>query len=457
MKFTPRDYQQLLIDHSINNPKAGLFVDMGLGKTAVTLAVINYLMFEELEISRVLIVAPKRVAESVWDEECNKWEDFAHLRCSKILGTEKQRKRAMNVNADIYLINRENYAWLCSQYGGVLPYDMQVFDESSSFRNHKSQRFKAAKKATVNTKRILLLTGTPAPQSLLNLWAQIFLLDRGERLGTSITSYRNTFFRVARVVRSDVYIYELLKDQDKEIFKRIEDVCISLKSSDCISLPDVTYNYIPVHYSPAVMKQYEDFERDCVMELGDEEITALSASGLRAKLLQYSNGAIYTNAEKDWAEVHGEKIDALLELLDTTEGNVLLAYYYKHDLIRLQKALKSYEPRVLKGPQDIKDWNDGKIKVLLTHPASAGHGLNLQFGGSVTIWFGLTDDLEIYEQFNKRLHRSGQKDKVIIHHLIGKGTYDERVISGLKSKSTVQQSLIEGVNALRKKYLAQNL
>lgn len=453
-------YQLACIDHIISHPFCGVFLEMGLGKTATTLTAIDDLINDYIEISSVLVIAPKRVAESVWEEEAHNWEHLRNLTFSKITGNKKQRILAINKKADIYVISRDNIAWLCAYYGGSkLPFDMIVVDELSSFKSYKSQRWKALKLTQPYFKRFVGLTGTPAPNSLIDLWPQIYLMDRGERLGKTITAYRNKYFRPGQTNGNVVYNYNLLNGSEQLIHEKIADICISMKSEDYLQMPERTDNYIKLTLPDEIQKQYNEFEKEKVIELfsqnqnSDVEISVLNAAALSNKLLQFANGAIY-DENKNVYEVHDVKLEALKELVEGANGKpVLIAWSYQHDRDRIMKYLTSYNIRELKKPQDIIDWNNGKVQIMLAHPASAGHGLNLQAGGSTIIWFGLTWSLELYQQFNARLYRQGQKNHVIIHHLIMQKTHDEDVLKALKQKDKKQNSLMESIKAKINKYL----
>lgn len=412
-------------------------------------------MFEELEVDSVLVVAPKRVAENVWSAECQKWQHLKNLKISKIIGSEKQRKAALREKADIYMISRDNLVWLIGQYGGsMLPFDMLVVDESSSFKNPQSMRFKALKAVQASFKRVVILTGTPAPNGLIDLWSQIWLLDRGQRLGKTITAYRDRYFRPGKRNGAIIYDYTLKTESEAEIHEAISDICISMKAKDYLDLPQTIINDIVLQFSPALKKQYLDFERDQVLELfsADQEILAVNAAALSGKLLQFANGAIY-DENKEWHEIHSLKLDAVDEIIENANGKpVLIAYTFKHDLERLMHHLRKYKPKQLDGEQDINDWNAGKIQVMIMHPASGGHGLNLQSGGNIIIWFGQTWSLELYQQFNARLDRQGQVESVIINRLICKGTVDEDVVKSLENKDKKQEGLMQAVKARIEKY-----
>jgi SNF2 family DNA or RNA helicase len=441
------NYQRTSVNHIMNNMHCGLFLDMGLGKTVSTLTAIEKLSYQELSINTVLVVAPKRVAETVWSDEIAKWSHLKDLTFSKIIGTEKKRKAALRVKADIYLISRDNLAWLCGQYGGnMLPMDMLVIDELSGFKNHASLRFKALKKVQPSFKRVVGLTGTPAPNGLIDLWAPMFLLDRGRRLGQSITFYRDNYFRL----KYSGHGYEVLDDSSDKIYRAIGDICISMKSEDYLELPERIDTFINIEFPPDLMKRYLDFEREKVLEAYggfDAEITAMNAAALSNKLLQFAGGAIY-DEDKVVHEIHNLKLDAAEEFVEAANGKpVLIAYTFKHELARLLVKLKKYNPVQMSSDQHIKDWNAGKIQVMLMHPASGGHGLNLQEGYSSALWFSLNWSLELYQQFNKRLHRQGREYPVNIGHLIALGTYDEKVKLTLDGKCNVQDVLMDAVKA----------
>lgn len=489
-KYTPRKYQEAGLNLLLENNRFGLFYDMGLGKTVVALTAIKALL-DDIQVTKVLVIAPLYVARSVWDAEAQEWEHTSGLIFSKVLGTVKERMSALSKPADIYLINRENVAWLCELYGGYkLPFDMVVIDELSSFRNHRSKRFKALKNATTFTPRLVGLTGTPSPKGYINLWAQIFLLDRGKRLGKTITEYRRRYFEPGYMNSSGiVYDYKVIPGRDKEILSRIKDITVSLKTEDCIELPPLTANYIKVQLPEDVMKQYQSFERERLMFIVEQEAAAgggggvypgpggvypgsggsmpgegftpplaipvASAAALTNKLLQFSNGAVYDENHAAHA-VHDYKLDALEELVEDLDGKpLLLAYAFQSDKERILKRLAKYKPRVFTGDAEYRDWNAGKISILLTHPASTGHGLNLQHGGSIACWFGVLNDLELYEQFNKRLHRPGQQNPVILHHIICPGTMDDTVVRALRKKCNTQSAVMEALKLKLQNYFAK--
>jgi len=461
-------YQNKGVEHGLEYSHAALFKEMGLGKTVTTLTLINTLIYEELEISSVLIIAPKRVAENVWTSEIKKWAHLNHLTTSRVTGTAKQRKHALKVKADIYLIGRDNVAWLCGQYGGsMLPFDMLVIDESSSFKNHRSKRFTALKRVQPSFARVLLLTGTPAPNGLLDLWAQIYLLDRGERLGKFISHYRQAFFR--NVSKSTQYSkFKIVGDGEQRIYDRIQDICLSMKAEDYLELPGRIVNDIKITFPPALAKKYRDFEREQVLELlnelGEEkDVTAANAAALSGKLRQFSNGAVYASVPfgmepprgdaREVLHIHDLKLDAAEEIVEAAQGKpVLIGWAFRHDRNRLLKRLKKYGVKCLDKEEDIDAWNRGEIPVMLMHPASGGHGLNLQAGGNILLWFGPPWSLELYQQFNARLDRQGQLERVFIHRLIVEGTIDEEVIASLERKDKKQDGLMVAVRARLQKY-----
>ena len=457
-------YQLACVEHIIDHPYCGVFLEMGLGKTVSTLTAVDLLMNDYCEINSVLVVAPKRVAETVWQEEASKWEHLKGLTFSKIIGSEAKRIEAIKRKADVYIISRDNVAWLCALFGGgKLPFEMVIADELSSFKSYKSLRFKALRAGRPFFKRFVGLTGTPAPNGLIDLWPQIYLMDRGERLGKTITSYRNNFFHPGQANGNVVYSYRLNEGSEKTIRDKIGDICISMKTEDYLSMPMLTNNYIPLQMPADLKKQYLDFEKEKVLEIlnpevkqGEEnkpvEISVLNAAALSNKLLQFANGAVY-DENKTAHVIHDIKIEALKEIVEDSNGQpVLVAWTYQSDRDRLMEALRTYKPRELKTAKDINDWNAGKIQLMLAHPASAGHGLNLQAGGNMIVWFGQTWSLELYQQFNARIYRQGQTKPVIINHLILQGTHDEDVIHALKLKALNQNGLMNSIKAKLEKY-----
>lgn len=418
-------------------------------KTVITLTAVNDLKYNRFEINRVLVIAPKKVAEATWSKEAAKWDHLRHLRISLVLGSEKQRIRALNTPADIYIINRENVCWLVEYYRNAWPYDMVVIDESSSFKSHQAKRFKALTWVRPHVKRLVELTGTPAPNGLIDLWAQLYLLDQGERLGKHIGQYRERYFLPDKRNAQQVFSYAPKPGADEAIQKLIGDICISMKAEDYLQLPDITVDDIPVVLDPAAKRKYEQLEREMLLQVGDSVIDVGTAVALSNKLLQLCNGAAYDDAGAV-VEIHRCKIEAFLELIEALNGQPALVFYnFRHDLLRLEKALEKSGLRVrrLDGPQDETDWNNRQIDVLLAHPASAAYGLNLQDGGNHVVWFGLNWSLELYQQANKRLHRQGQTQKVIVHHLVVEGGRDEDVVAALADKGATQDRLIESLKA----------
>lgn len=448
MEYKPHNYQEYCIERIVNDPAIGLFLDMGLGKTSITLAAIRRLKYERWCVRKVLIIAPKKVAESTWNREAAKWRELSDLRFSRVLGTAAQRIVALQQTADIYLINRENTQWLVDYYRHDWPFDMVVLDESSSFKNHQAKRFKALKLVRSRINRIVELTGTPSPRSLMDLWAQVFLLDGGRRLGRTITAYRDAYFTPDKRSRTTIFSYAPKEGAAEEIYSRISDICISMKAEDYLDLPELVYEDIPVVLDATAQKAYARLEQDTLLQVDDESIiTAGTAAILRQKLLQLCNGACY-DEEKNVVNIHDCKIEVLLETVEQLNGqHAIICYNFKHDLERLLNALKATHLRVevYEGKKQEDDWNAGKIDLLLFQPASGGYGLNLQDGGHHIIWFGLNDSLELYQQTNKRLHRQGQPYPVIVHHLVVQGGTDEDIIASLSGKDDAQDSLLEAL------------
>lgn len=454
MKFIPHDYQTYTIEKMISTPHMMAILDMGLGKTVCTLTALDELLNDMYEINKVLVIAPLRVAEMTWSEEIEKWDHLKGLRVSKVLGSEPKRIEALHQRADIYLMNRENVTWLIeySIKKKAWPFDCIVIDESSSFKNNQSKRFKALRKVVGIAKRVILLTGTPAPNSLMDLWPQMYLVDRGKRLGATITEYRNNYFNPGKKNRVIVFDYVPKPGAEEAIYERISDVTMSLKAKDSIKMPERVDNFIKLKMDSRTKALYEEMEREYILTLEEENITAGSAAVVCGKLLQMANGAVY-GEEGNVVHIHDLKIEALREVLSDYPGKPVMVFYnYKHDLARLKEAFKDEEPRELKTEEDKKDWDQGKIRMLLAHPASMGHGLNLQAGGNVIVWFGLTYSLELYQQANARLYRQGQKETVIVNHLVTEGTEDENAIRRIKSKQLNQDELIEAVKAKIRKY-----
>lgn len=450
MVFKPHAYQQHCINMILKTCKIGLFLDMGLGKTVTTLTAIRDLKYNRFQVRRVLVIAPKKVAEGTWVKEKDKWEHTKILRISPVLGSQAKRVRALNTPADIYIINRENVVWLVDYYRNSWPFDMVVVDESSSFKNHTAKRFKALASIGNRITRMVELTGTPSPNGLNDLWAQVFLLDGGERLGKRYTQFRERYFDPGDRGNNVVYNYKAKPGSEASILDKISDICISMKSEDYLQLPDVTYHEIPVELDAKAEKAYRELERKMVLSLPEEDdISVTSAAALSNKLLQLANGAVY-DEDGEVHEIHMSKIEAFTELIESLRGKPALVFYnYQHDKARLLAALSKTELRIreLKTPADEDDWNKRQIDILLAHPASAAYGLNLQDGGNHVVWFGLTWNYELYTQANKRLHRQGQTEKVIIHHLVCSGTRDEDVMQALARKDDVQKWVMESLKA----------
>ena len=445
--FVPHNYQQYCIDRIINDKAIGLFLDMGLGKTAITLSAIKKLKYEYWRSAKVLVIAPKKVAESTWSKEAAKWEGLSSLRFSFVLGSAEKRLKALNTPADVYMINRENVMWLVDYYRNAWPFDTVIIDESSSFKNHQAKRFKALKAVRSHIDRIVLLTGTPTSRGLMDLWAQVYLLDCGKRLGRNITAYREAFFVPDKRNRTTIFSYAPKDGAEETIYNAISDICVSMKAEDYLELPELVYNDIPVKLDTAAQKAYDRLERDTLLPVDDTVITAGSAAVLRGKLLQLCNGAVY-DEDKNVMQIHDCKIEALLETVEQLNGqHAIICYNFQHDKTRLLEALKATHltVKVYEGKAEEDAWNAGDIDLLLVQPASCGYGLNLQEGGHHIIWFGLTDSLELYQQTNKRLHRQGQPYPVIVHHLLVQGGTDEDVIKSLGGKADVQDSLLEAL------------
>lgn len=447
-------YQVRMVDFIKSRPSCALFAEMGTGKTISALTAISDLI-DELEVRKVLIVAPLQVARVTWSDECAKWEHLQHLRVSRVLGDLKKRVAALKADADIYVIGRDSFVWLIKYYNSKIPYDMIVLDELTSFKSNTSQRFKAFRTIRTQPDRIIGLTGTPAPNGYLDLWAQIYCLDGGKRLGKFITHYRNMYFsQVMGPGMKYAVKCTLLPGAKQQIDDKISDISIAMKAEDYLTLPprqDIT-KYIELPED--IMKRYRKFEHDMVLQISEEElITAANAAALLGKLLQLCNGAVY-NDDKDYEVIHDEKISALLEIQEAANSPILVFYQYKHDLSRIERAFgKDVRVRPYSGEQDLRDWNAGKIDVLLAHPASCSYGLNLQEGGHICVWFGTGFNLETYQQACARLHRQGQQHRVMNYHLICRGTVDERALLALSQKADTQQSLMDAVKQLMEKYL----
>lgn len=420
-----------------------------MGKTIITLSVINELKYGRFQVRKVLVIAPKKVAEATWQREAAKWDNVKHLRFSTVLGSQAKRIRALNTPADIYIINRENVVWLVDYYKNDWPFDMVVCDEFSSFKSHSAKRFKALAAIRGHIDRIIGLTGTPSPHGLDDLWSQVYLLDQGQRLGRYYTHFRERYFEPGKRSREVIYQYDPKDGAEAAILEKISDICISMKAADYLQLPKIIYDDIPVVLDAKAKKAYTELERKMILELPDDVIDVTSAAALSNKLQQLANGAIY-NDEHDWHAIHSCKLEAFMELIEQLNGQHALVFYnFQHDRERLQELLakSKLRVRVFSGAQDEADWNAGKIDILLAHPASTAHGLNLQDGGHHVVWFGLNWSLELYQQANKRLHRQGQEQPVIVHHLICVGTRDEDLADALSRKDKSQEWVLQSLKA----------
>lgn len=444
MKYEPHSYQKYATNFIERNSIAALLLDMGLGKTSITLTAINNLLFDYFDAHRVLVIAPLRVAKNTWPEEIEKWSHLSDLKYSVVVGTEKERTSALKENADIYIINRENIPWLVEKSKLPFDFDMVVIDELSSFKNYSSKRFKSLMKVRPKVKRIIGLTGTPSSNGLMDLFAEFKILDMGVRLGRFIGQYRNAYFTPDKMNGPIVYSYKPLPSAEKIIYEKISDITISMKATDHLKMPKLIECETVVQMSEKEKKSYTTLKKELVLSIPNGEITAANAASLSNKLSQMANGAIYFE-DNEFVTIHDRKLDTLEDLIESANGKPLLvAYWFKHDLERIKER---FDVREIKTSDDIKDWNDGKILVAVIHPASAGHGLNLQSGGSTLVWFGLAWSLELYQQTNARLYRQGQKNTVVIHHIITKGTIDEDIVKALKRKDKTQSSLIDAVKA----------
>lgn len=443
MKYEPHNYQQFATDFILEHPISYLMLDMGLGKTVITLTALWQLALDSFDVSRILVIAPKRVAEDTWPKELSKWEHLSGLDATLVMGTQAEREAALRQQTFLYIINRENVSWLVANH--PWDFDMVVIDELSSFKSNQAQRFKAMKKVRPLVSRIVGLTGTPAPNSLLDLWPEMYLMDMGQRLGRFIGGFRDRFFTPDKRNREIIYSYKPREGAEEAIYGLISDICISMKAVDYLDMPELIMNRVEVSMDSRERKIYDDFQRDMVVSLQGEELDAVNAATLSGKLTQMANGAVYGENRKV-LHIHDRKLDALEDLMEAANGKPLLvAYWYEHDLQRIKARFKN--ARCIDTTQDIDDWNAGKIPLALIHPASAGHGLNLQDGGCTIVWFGLTWSLELYQQLNARLWRQGQKHTVVIHHIVTKDTHDEDVLRALDNKDTRQSALIDAVRA----------
>lgn len=452
MKYIAKQYHLFTIKHLINNTYAGAFLDMGLGKTGITLTVVKALIRDYLAASKVLVIAPKRVTENVWIAERDKWDHLKDVSISLAVGNPRQRIKALNKPAEIYCISRDNFAWLVSMYQHRWPFDMVIVDESSSFKNHASVRFKSFQKIRDYVTRAVILTGTPASNGLIDLWAQLWILDKGERLGKNITAYRDSLFYPAKSMGHHVYSYEPQKGAKKKIFDRISDICISMKSEDYLKLPKFIENVNYIDMPPKLMQAYEAFEREKIMEIASKEITAINAAALTIKLRQFANGFLY-DENKVAHDIHKIKLEALDEIIEGVNGKpMLLFYYFQHDLKQILKRYKHLEPNQLRKSSDIDAWNHGLVNLAVLHPQSAAHGLNLQQGGNHIAWYAPIWSAEQKSQASKRLHRPGQKYTVFSHMLATRGTIEPDMIEAVQGKISLERALIEAVKARVKKY-----
>lgn len=450
MKYRPHEYQQYAIEYIETHPISAVLLDMGLGKTSITLTALQDLLFDRFEAHKVLIIAPLRVARNTWPAELQKWDHLQDLTVSVVVGNAEERKAALAKQADLYVINREMVLWLVEQSGYKFDFDTVVIDELSSFKNHQSKRFKALMKVRSKVKRIIALTGTPSSNGLMDLWAEFRLLDMGERLGRYITQYRTKYFMPDKRNAQIIFSYKPLPGAEEQIYDKISDITISMKAADFLPMPQRIESEYPVYLSEEEREKYDALKQEMVLQLPDEEITAANAASLSGKLSQLANGAIYTE-EKNIITVHDRKLDALEDIIEAAAGKpILVAYWFQHDLQRITERLEALKVSYarISSPGSIELWNRGEFAVGLLHPASAGHGLNLQEGGSTLVWFGLTWSLELYQQTNARLWRQGQTaSTVVIQHIVAKDTVDERILKALNEKNNTQEALIAAVKA----------
>lgn len=450
MKYEPHSYQQFAISYIEEHPVAAVLLDMGLGKTSITLTAINDLLFDSFDIHKVLVVAPLRVARNTWSDEISKWEHLNDLRYAIVVGTESERVEALKSKSDMYIINRENVQWLIEASGVSFDFDMVIVDELSSFKNHQAKRFRALMKVRPKVRRMIGLTGTPSSNGLMDLFAEFKLLDMGERLGRFIGQYRSAYFKPDKMNGQIVFSYKPLPGAEQQIYNKISDITISMKSTDHIKMPELVNSRYVVHLSEKEQERYEELKKDLVIQMPDGDITAANAASLSTKLCQMANGAVYSDDE-DILNIHDKKLDALEDIIEAANGKpILVAYWFKHDLQRITERLHKLKVPFSKLDTDasIRNWNAGELPVALIHPASAGHGLNLQSGGSTLVWFGLTWSLELYQQTVARLWRQGQTSgTVVVQHIIAKGTIDERVMKALSLKDSTQSALIDAVKA----------
>ena len=448
MKYKPHNYQTYATNFILEHPEAAVFLDMGLGKSVITLTAIRELCLNRFEVGKVLVIAPLRVARDTWSTEIHKWDHLKGLTYSIVIGTVDERKSALKKKAHIYLINRENVSWLIEESGFPFDFDMVVIDELSSFKSYQAKRFRSLLKVRPKVKRIVGLTGTPSSNGLMDLWAEFHVLDLGKRLGRFITHYRNTYFQPDKRNGMVIYSYKPLPGAEDAIYEQISDMTISMKAVDHLNMPECVFNEVSVSLSKEERSKYDTLRDDLILSIGESEIDAANAASLSNKLSQMANGAVY-GSDQSVIKIHDHKLDALEDLIESANGKpVLVAYWFKHDLERIKARFKVRE---IKTSKDIIDWNDGKIPVAVIHPASAGHGLNLQAGGSTLIWFGLTWSLELYQQTNARLWRQGQKSAtVVIHHIVTEDTIDELILKALHKKEKSQNALIDAVRVTLK-------
>ncbi|MDE1547749.1 SNF2-related protein [Fundicoccus sp. Sow4_H7] len=444
MEFKPHGYQQQMIEYIDTHPVAALFLDMGLGKTVITLTAIKNLMYDSFEVKKVLVIAPLRVARDTWPNEIEKWNHLQDLRYSVVVGNQIERQSALKQEVEIYIINRENVTWLIEKSGYQFDFDMVIIDELSSFKSHAAKRFKSLLKVRPFIERIVGLTGTPSSNGLMDLWAQFRILDKGERLGRFITHYRQRYFDPNQRNGMVIYSYKPKPEAEEAIYNQIEDITVSMKAEDYLDMPNFITNEVVVRLSDKERKVYDEMRKEMIVEVKDKEIDAINAASLSNKLLQMASGSVY-DEQKESVWLHDRKLDALEDLVEAANGKPLLVvYWFKHDLTRITQR---FDVKVLKTQQDFQDWNKGLIPIALIHPASAGHGLNLQAGGSTLVWFSLTWSLELYQQTNARLYRQGQKESVVVHHIITEDTIDEDVMKALRLKDKFQNQLMEAVKA----------
>ena len=450
MKYNPHDYQRYATEYIESHPEAAVCLDLGLGKTSITLTALNNLLFDYFDVHRILVVAPLRVARNTWSDEIEKWEHLHNLTFAIAVGSEKERLEALKKQADITMINRENLQWLIEKSGQPFEYDMVVIDELSSFKNHQAKRFKALMKVRPKVKRIVGLTGTPSSNGLMDLFAEFKILDMGMRLGRFIGQYRNTYFKPDKVNGPIVYSYKPLPGAEDAIYEKISDITISMKAADHLKMPELINTKYMVHLSEKEKKKYEDMKAELVLALPEGEITAANAASLSGKLSQMANGAVYADDESI-LPIHDRKLDALEDIIESANGKpILIAYWFKHDLMRIEQRLteKKIPFQKLDSDASMKKWNRGELPVALIHPASAGHGLNLQSGGSTIVWFGITWSLELYQQTVARLYRQGQSSgTVTVIHILTEGTVDEKIVKALADKDSAQSALIDAVKA----------